>query len=104
MFAGDIPHHQRLDDSVLPDRIDQLAQSSPRKILPRLQRTWNNRRQVCLLNFLARLSLEPDTRGPGADQGAETFAESRLCHARQVIGSASRTQTALVRRDSAESQ
>jgi hypothetical protein len=24
MFAGDIPHHERLNDSVLPDRFDQL--------------------------------------------------------------------------------
>src|SRR5205085_10318039 len=96
MFAGDISHRQRLDDPVLPDRFDQLGQRFPGKILPRLQRARDDGRKFDLLNFLARLSLEPNTRGPRADQCAETFPESRLCHARQVIGSGSWHKTALV--------
>jgi hypothetical protein len=100
MFAGDIADHERLNDSVLPDRFDEFAQRVPRKIFPRLQGTRHDRRQFDLLNFLAGFGFEANTGRPCAYQRAKTFAESRLRHEMQVIGWRSRTQTALVGGDS----
>ena len=87
MFAGNIPHHEWLNDSVLPDRFDQLAQRFSREIFPGLQWARHDRRQIDALNFFPRFSLEPKGRRPRANQRAKTFAESRLRHALQVIGS-----------------
>src|SRR5205085_12134545 len=94
--AADIAHDQRLDDSVLANRLDQLFQDIARKIFPGLQWTRHDAGETDPLNFFARFRFETNGRRPGADQRAETFAESGFCHARQIIGSGSHTQTALV--------
>ena len=74
--AADIPNNQRLDDSMLANRFDQFVQGVTRKIFSRLQRTRHDAGQTYLVHFLARFRLEPDCRGPGANQRAETFAKS----------------------------
>ena len=100
MFPADVPDHEWLNDPVLPNRFDQLAQRFTGEIFPRLQRARHDGRQLGLLDFLARFCLEPDPLRARANQRAETFAESGLRHALEVIGSTPRTQTALVGRDS----
>src|SRR5437773_8733923 len=104
MATGNRPDHEWLNDSVLPNRFHQLGQRVSRKIFAWLERTRHDRRQFDALNFFSRFGFEPNTGGPRADQRAETFAESRLRHGLEVIGSRSPTQTALVGRDSVEPQ
>jgi hypothetical protein len=71
---------------MLPDRFDQFSQGLSRKILSWLQRTRHDAGEISLLNFFARLRFEADRRRARADESAETFAKSGLCHALQVIG------------------
>src|SRR5438067_1203056 len=96
MAAADIADDERLDDSMLANRLDQLFQDIARKIFPGLQRTRHDTGETNSLNFFARLRFEANGWRPGADQRAETFAESGLCHAMEVIGTRVITQTALV--------
>jgi hypothetical protein len=78
---------------MLSDRFDQFRQRFTREILPRLQWTRHDAAEIDLLNFFAGLGFEPDRGRPRADQRAKTFAESRLCHQEQVIGSGVIRQT-----------
>jgi hypothetical protein len=78
---------------MLSDRFDQFRQRFAREILPWLQWTRDDVAEIDLLNLFAGLGFEPDRRRPRADQRAKTFAESRLCHASQVIGSSVIRQT-----------
>src|SRR5438067_3158774 len=81
MAAADITDDERLDDSMLANRLDQLFQDIARKILPGLQWTRHDAGKTDSLNFFARLRFETNGRRPGADQRAETFAEGGFCHA-----------------------
>ena len=49
--AGHVPNNQRLDDSVLANRFDQLLQGVARKIFPRLQRARHDAGQIDLVHF-----------------------------------------------------
>src|SRR5438067_5409283 len=81
MAAADIADDERLDDSMLANRLDQLFQDIARKIFTGLQWTRHDTGETDSLNFFARLRFETNGWRPGADQRAETFAESGLCHA-----------------------
>src|SRR5213082_870939 len=94
MAAADIADDERLDDSMLANRLDQLFQNIARKIFPGLQWTRHDAGETNSLNFFARLRFETNGRRPGADQRAETFAESGFCHQQQVIGSPAPNQIA----------
>src|SRR5690349_18208556 len=111
-FVGAAIHpadDQRLDNPVLPDRIDQFPKSFFAKILARLQGARNDTGQPHFVNLLGDFGLLPNgsglsglaarvggwCEGTRPDQGAEAFAESRLRHVSEAIESISTTQIAI---------
>ena len=63
--AADLPHDQRLDDSMLANRLDQFVQRITREIFSRLQRTRHDAGQTYLVHFFARFCFEPDVPAAG---------------------------------------
>jgi hypothetical protein len=52
---ADLADDEGLNNTVLPNRLDQFQQHVARKILPRLQRARDNARQFDLVDSLARI-------------------------------------------------
>ena len=75
-----LTNDQRLDDSMLPNRINQLLQCVALKFLARLERTRDDVGQAGLVNFLPGLEIKPRGHGPRTDQCTKTFTESRFRH------------------------
>jgi hypothetical protein len=92
-----LPNDERLNDTVLPDGIDQFLQCVPSKIFARLQRARDDAYEVNLVNSFARLDDIFSWRGRGsANECAETFAKTGPRHAAEATGTASLTQTAAI--------
>ena len=87
---------ERLNDAVLPNRIDQFLQRFASKILPRLQRARDNACQANLAHSLARLGHFRTRDGRRrANQRAKTFTQTRTCHACEATGTPLSRQTAI---------
>src|SRR5207248_8102058 len=73
----DRPHNQRLNDSMLPDRFDQLRERVGAEILARLQWAWGNAVETDALNFFRIIDRRNcwSWRGLRGNECAETFAE-----------------------------
>src|SRR5207244_566486 len=88
--------NERLNDAVLPNRIDQFLQRFASKILPRLQRAWDNPCQADLVHSLARLGhFRTRYGGRRANQRTKTFTQTRTCHASEATGTPLSRQTAI---------
>ena len=86
------PDEQRLNNSVLTDGIDQFLERFRREIFPGLQWARIDAGQGNLINVLALIDVRSGWYRSRADKGAQTFAESRLRHVREAIGSIPITQ------------
>ena len=99
--AIDLADDQRLDDSVLPDRFDQLRERIRAEFLPRLQWTWRDAVETDLPNFFG-LIIGQGGNGRrrcrlSGNERAETFAESRLLPCAEIIGTNSRNANSSLR-------
>ena len=55
--------------------LDEFVQGITGEILSRLQRARHYAAETHVVHIFARFCLEPDSRRPGANQGAESLAE-----------------------------
>src|SRR4030095_16678522 len=88
--------YERLNDAMLPNRIDEFLQCFVPEIFARLQRAGNDVCQIDLVHSLPGLHRVWARRDRGStNQCAKPLAETRPCHAAEATGTLRLTQTAI---------